>query len=125
MLITHDTAAMDSVADRIAVMFRGQLVEVGPAKTIIEAPLHPYTRDLINAGNLILDECKKPVKTTFETDNAQCAYYQRCPKAADNCRHQKPNLREIRDNHFVLCHFPLSEESYNSKNFKRIHPVHF
>lgn len=85
LLITHDLAAARRVADRIAVMYAGRIVEVGPAQEILESPRHPYSRGL---GNALPDRAFTPVPgqppllTNLPTG---CSFAPRCERVADVC----------------------------------------
>lgn len=85
LLITHDLAAARRVADRIAVMYAGRIVEVGPAQEVLESPRHPYSRGL---GNALPDRAFTPVPgqppllTNLPTG---CSFAPRCERVADVC----------------------------------------
>lgn len=108
LLITHDLAAAHRVADRIAVMYAGHLVEVGPATDVLERPRHPYTRGLVDA---LPDRAFTPIPglPPLLTDlPAGCPFRPRCTRVIPDCRHRPP-LTALADNghpHAVACYRP-------------------
>jgi len=105
LLITHDLAAARRVADRIAVMYAGRFVEVGPASDVLERPLHPYTRGLINS---LPDRAFAPIPglPPLLTDlPAGCPFRPRCPRVIPDCQHRPP-LAEHTAGHPVACYRP-------------------
>jgi len=108
LLITHDLSVAAEIADRIAVMYGGNVVEVATTKEIFKAPLHPYTMMLMKA----IPNVKKPVErlesipgTVPEMINppSGCRFHPRCPFAKDECNVRVPKLREVAENHEVAC----------------------
>jgi peptide/nickel transport system ATP-binding protein len=105
LLITHDLVAARRVADRVAVMYAGHLVEVGPVADILERPRHPYTHGLINS---LPDRAFTPIPglppllTELPTG---CPFRPRCARAVAECR-QRPLLAEHTAGHLVACHRP-------------------
>jgi peptide/nickel transport system ATP-binding protein len=105
LLITHDLAAGRRVADRIAVMYAGRFVEVGPVADVLERPLHPYTRGLIDS---LPDRAFAPIPglPPLLTDlPAGCPFQPRCSRIAPECRHRPP-LAEHTASHAVACYRP-------------------
>jgi peptide/nickel transport system ATP-binding protein len=113
LFITHDIAVGKLIADRIAVMYLGKIVEIGPTEEVLKNPAHPYTRALIEAVPSIERRKKeKKFKITGEVPNAAnlprgCRFHPRCPLASEVCIAHEPELVEISHNHFVACHHPL------------------
>ena len=108
LLITHDLSVVRSMADRIAVMYSGKIVEEAPAKELLENPLHPYTKALLSAipTTDILHPKERIVlkgEITSPIDPPPgCRFADRCVYATENCR--KPQkLEEIKPGHFVSC----------------------
>ncbi|MFO7839553.1 MAG: ABC transporter ATP-binding protein [Desulfosalsimonadaceae bacterium] len=109
LFISHDLSVVSNIADRIAVMYMGRIVEMGKTEDIIHAPAHPYTRTLIAAVPVPGEERaggSRPV--TGETPSAAsppegCPFHPRCPEAREVCRKQSPRLRRFRDRD-VACH---------------------
>ena len=108
LFISHDLGVLRSISDDIAVLYCGNLVEVGPAGEILNKPEHPYTADLISALPRLVSERKlpKPIDGSLPSpDNKPigCVYADRCQKVCDNCWKKRPELREVGDNHFAAC----------------------
>ncbi len=114
ILITHDLALVAESADRIIVMYAGQVVEEGKAEQIFKAPLHPYTQALLKAlpefaeGKSHLQSLPGVVPGKYDRPQG-CLLNPRCPYATDLCRSQEPALREIHGRQ-VKCHTPLTAD---------------
>ncbi len=112
VFITHSLAAARYLCNRLAVVYRGNLMEMGPADTVIQNPCHPYTQALIDALPKFGD-CRdvKPYGTLLRVDSEArevtgCPFYPRCRKAHRiKCSLEIPPLREIGDGHFVACFY--------------------
>ena len=107
LLITHDLAAARRIADQIAVMYAGRLVEVGPAYAVLDTPAHPYTRGLVDS---LPDRAFTPIPglPPLLTDLPEgCSFAPRCGRAAPACA-QRPPLRDRTGDpgRPVACHFP-------------------
>jgi oligopeptide/dipeptide ABC transporter ATP-binding protein len=111
LFITHDMAVAKVIAGRIAVMYLGKIVEIGPAGSVVDDPLHPYTKAMIQASPTIdpsmRDEIKKvniigelALSTSHPTG---CKFHPRCPYAMDVCKDREPELKEVRPGHRVAC----------------------
>ena len=116
LFISHDLSVVKHIADRIAVMYLGKIVEVGPAVEVFEHPLHPYTRALVSAVPLP-DPAKErqrqrailagdPPSPMNPPDG--CAFHPRCPHAVDGCRTAVPVLRKFTGQRQAAC--PRVEE---------------
>jgi oligopeptide transport system ATP-binding protein len=116
LFIAHDLALVRQVSDRVAVMYLGKLCEVGPVRSLYSAPLHPYTLALLNSipspdptvgrresASVISGELPSPLDPP-----SGCRFRTRCPRAADLCAAEVPELRALADGHLVACHFPLT-----------------
>jgi oligopeptide/dipeptide ABC transporter ATP-binding protein len=116
LFIAHDLALVKQVSDRVAVMYLGKLCEIGPVRSIFHAPMHPYTLALLNSipspdptaerrdtASVISGELPSPLDPP-----SGCRFRTRCPRAADLCAAEVPELRQLGDGHLVACHFPLS-----------------
>ncbi|KAA0971856.1 ABC transporter ATP-binding protein [Aureimonas fodinaquatilis] len=110
LLITHDLGVVSETADRVAVMYAGQIVETSPVEKIFEAPLHPYSIGLMNCVPRIdQDIDEKSLQTIPGTvpDLADlptgCAFQSRCPKVHSRCREEEPKLLSVGDDHQVRC----------------------
>lgn len=111
LYITHDLAVARYMCDRIAVMYLGKLVEMGPTEEILANPRHPYTRALLSAVPIPDPKYKRtPVEIKGGISKAinptpECRFIQRCPFAADVCRENPhPPMDEVADRHFVACY---------------------
>jgi oligopeptide/dipeptide ABC transporter ATP-binding protein len=119
LVVTHDLGLAWSMADRVAIMYLGRIVEVGPAEDVLTDPLHPYTRALLEVaperGGDIED---RKVLTGEPPDPTRippgCRFHPRCPEVAEGraaalgqeerCRGEIPALLELRPGHFAACH---------------------
>ena len=108
IMIGHDMGLQAQMVDRVAVMYAGHLVEVGPVKRMFKTPLHPYTKLLIEAIPSIAE--KKPLKVSeglthdLRTTPKGCIFQYRCPHVHDACLEVPPLLNNVGPDHFVACH---------------------
>lgn len=107
VLVTHDIGVAAEMADDIAVMYAGKIVEYGDAKQILFTPAHPYTKGLIAAtpkkgqkGELITIPGQPPLITNMPKG---CAFADRCPDAISSCHSENPKLKEIKSNQYAAC----------------------
>lgn len=109
LIITHDLALTRYVADRIAIMYLGSILETGPTKEVLHRPFHPYTKALVKVVPT-LDRVweEKPVLSGEiphpSNIPAGCRFHPRCPNALEICARNAPAMREIEDNRMVACH---------------------
>jgi len=97
MLVTHDMGVIADAADRVAVMYAGRAVEIGPTSDVIHKPLHPYTRGLMGSIPSTVDERDELSQIDGSMPRlaaipAGCAFHPRCPHAFDRCSAQRPDL---------------------------------
>jgi len=112
LFISHDLGVVAHLADRIAVMYLGRIVEVGSKADIVRAPRHPYTRALFAAApgrRLRSGAGEPPIELRGEPPSPMnpppgCRFHTRCPLAVDRCRVQGPELRAVGPDHEVSCH---------------------
>jgi len=110
LFISHDLNVVQLMADRVAVMYLGRIVEISPSKTLFQSPKHPYTQALVTA-NPIPDPDIVHNVIPLEGDvpsplnpPAGCHFHTRCPKVMDKCKHVVPPRVEIKSDHIVWCH---------------------
>lgn len=110
LLLTHDIGVVAKVADRIAVMYAGRIVEVGDIYTVFEHTSHPYAHALITAAPSLLDaqEDKEPIQGVppdlIDLPKG-CAFHPRCNYATDKCRQEVPPLTKVGEDHYAACHY--------------------
>ena len=110
LLITHNLGIVGDMADRVAVMYAGQIVELSPAKELLRRPLHPYTKALMNAVPKLAGGANRlsaipgnvPRIGNFPPG---CRFAPRCPIAKSECSEKIPELVEIEPGRFVRCPF--------------------
>jgi oligopeptide transport system ATP-binding protein len=112
LFIAHDLALVRHVGDRIAVMYLGRIVEIGPGDAICREPLHPYRQALL-AAVPVADPAREARRArtivTGEVPSAMsvpagCRFHTRCPHAQARCKTEDPTLREIGSGRAVDCH---------------------
>ncbi len=109
LFISHDLAVVSQVADRVAVMYAGNLVELGPRAEIFRAPAHPYTRGLLEAAPTLSTERKGPLQTIegtvppLDAMPSGCPFEPRCGLRIPECRDKLPQLAEISPGHWARC----------------------
>ena len=115
LYISHDLSLVRRISDRVAVMYAGQLVEIGPSETILSRPMHPYARGLLGAipttrhtrGGLVAIEGNVPELLDLEP---MCRFSTRCPYAAPICKSRDPSLETHASDHRVACFLYNSAE---------------
>lgn len=110
LYITHDIASARYVADRLIVMYAGQIAEAGPVEDVLSRPRHPYTQLLLSA----VPDPRAPLGVSAETDKGEpprvidptpgCRFRWRCPLAIDECHRVTPPLRQLMPDHDAACH---------------------
>ncbi len=110
LLITHNLDMVQDIADRVAVMYAGQLVEIGPAAQVIRNPLHPYTKALLNSVprlGLEQDRLQAIGGNVPQPGSwpAGCRFHPRCPTVRDYCKTEIPGLRDLGGRRFVRCSY--------------------
>jgi oligopeptide/dipeptide ABC transporter ATP-binding protein len=110
LFISHDLSVVNHVADRVAVMYLGHLVELAPKRVLYANPLHPYTQALLsavpsttkqrgtNSRVRLVGEIPSPIDIPL-----RCRFTSRCPRAIERCSQEVPKLEEVAHGHYVAC----------------------
>ncbi len=115
LFISHDLGVVRYLADRIAVLYLGRLMEVGPAEDVFGGPHHPYTEALLSAVPTLEGAPRERIRLTGEIPSAAdppsgCVFHTRCPrKVGPICEEQEPDLLEVAPGRTMRCHIPLDE----------------
>jgi oligopeptide/dipeptide ABC transporter ATP-binding protein len=112
LFVAHDLAVVAHLADRIAVLYRGRIVEQGPTAALVAAPRHPYTRTLFaarapeagGAGPGASNAAAVPADTPAGPADAGCPFHPRCAWTMDRCRREEPHLRPFEGGLQAACH---------------------
>ena len=109
LFISHDLGVVEHISDRIVIMYLGRVVEIAPAEPLFDAPLHPYTKALLEEVPRL--EKRKtsysPIKGEIPSPldpPPGCHFHPRCPHAMEECRQQAPPLQEVHPGRFCACH---------------------
>jgi peptide/nickel transport system ATP-binding protein len=114
LFIAHDLGVVRHVSDRVGVMYLGEIVELGDAEDLYEAPHHPYTEALLSVVPELNDtDAPRRERIIISGDVPDpsdrptgCSFHPRCPAATEVCRTVKPEFVELRPGRFVACHHP-------------------
>ncbi len=116
ILISHDAGVIAELADRVAVMYAGRIVEIGDSVQMFHRPGHPYTKGLMQSFPTILmmqmrAGGKKPMLRGIRGEPPDphnipegCPFHPRCDFCLDSCKDEVPEYREVEDNHWIRCH---------------------
>jgi len=118
IFITHDLGVVARIADRVAVMYAGRIVEIGPRAAVLQNPAHPYTRGLIASVPRPKDESAEGARLAsipgnvpaFHREDQRCPFLSRCPKRMEVCTREAPPKRTRHWDQHVFCHLPLEEQ---------------
>ncbi|KYH30201.1 MULTISPECIES: ABC transporter ATP-binding protein [Clostridium] len=112
LFIAHDLSMVRYISDRVAVMYLGTIAELAESDELYENPMHPYTKALLSAIPIPdpdLQRSKNRIPLKGEVPSPinpppGCKFVDRCPYATEKCRNERPDLKEVREAHFVACH---------------------
>src|SRR4051812_28556086 len=126
LLITHNLGIVGDVADRLAVMYAGQIVELAPAGALLRRPFHPYPQALMNPFPKLNSPATRLTAIPGNVPNpgafpSGCRFHPRCFQARRDCPEKPPELVEVEPNRWVRCHYwnaplPTPEEALNPNN---------
>ncbi len=115
LFISHDLGVVRYISDRIAVLYLGRLLELGPADVVFDGPHHPYTEALLSAVPTIDGGGRSRIRLEGEIPSAAeppsgCVFHTRCPrKVGPICEQEEPPLLEAESGHLLRCHIPIEE----------------
>ncbi len=109
LFISHDLSTMRHICTRIAVMYLGRIVEIGPTDQILDDPQHPYSQALVAAAPIMRRGTRRRIHLEGAVPNpanlpSGCRFHPRCPKAFDRCRTDDPQLRAAGERREAACH---------------------
>jgi oligopeptide/dipeptide ABC transporter ATP-binding protein len=115
VMVSHDLAVVYYMADTIAVMYLGKIVEIGDAESVFRSPAHPYTQGLLDAVPIpdpVLAKSRRGVRVAGELPSAVnppsgCRFRTRCPNVQDICAQEEPQFRSFGARQEAACHFPM------------------
>ena len=116
LFITHDLSVVSYLADRVAVMYLGRIVEEGAAADVLETPKHPYTKALMAAAPRVEADGKRTVlRLAGEVPSALnppkgCHFHPRCPHCTEKCRLETPPVKELANGQLVCCWLDMETE---------------
>jgi peptide/nickel transport system ATP-binding protein len=116
LFISHDLGLVRYLSDRIAVLYLGRVMEIGPAETVFAGPHHPYTEALLSAVPSLDGQHAARIRLQGEIPSAAdpptgCVFHTRCPRRLPTgvCESTEPPLREVAPGHLMSCHIPIDE----------------
>jgi peptide/nickel transport system ATP-binding protein len=116
LFISHDLGLVRYLSDRIAVLYLGRLMEVGPAERVFSGPHHPYTEALLSAVPSLDGVVPERIRLAGEIPSAAsppsgCVFHTRCPRRLDTgiCESTEPPLAEVEPGHQMRCHIPIDQ----------------
>jgi len=116
LFISHDLGLVRYLSDRIAVLYLGRVMEIGPAEDVFAGPHHPYTEALLSAVPSLDGQHPERIRLQGEIPSAAdppsgCVFHTRCPRrlSTGECEATEPPLREVAPGHFMSCHIPIDQ----------------
>jgi peptide/nickel transport system ATP-binding protein len=116
LFISHDLGLVRYLSDRIAVLYLGRVMEIGPAEDVFAGPHHPYTEALLSAVPSLDGQHPERIRLQGEIPSAAdppsgCVFHTRCPRklSTGECESTEPPLREVAPGHFMSCHIPIDQ----------------
>ena len=125
VFITHDLSVLRQIADRIAVMYLGRLVEIGDSEQIYDAPKHPYTAALLSAVPRAGTDPRRRIVLSGDVPSPidppqACVFHPRCPRFhRGHCDVEEPQLRELAPHQEAACHYPLERWPMSEDELRR------
>ena len=119
VFVAHDLSVVRHVADRIAVMYLGKIVEIGPADEVYDKPIHPYTLSLLSAVPIPdprANAAREQIVLEGDVPSpanppAACRFHTRCPRATEICSEVEPPLVNYGNDHWAACHHPVGRQA--------------
>jgi oligopeptide/dipeptide ABC transporter ATP-binding protein len=114
LFISHDLGVVRQLADRVAVMYLGQIIEIAERDRFFAGPAHPYSAALLASVPRVTTKAEgRPAQLQGDPPDpadppSGCLFSSRCPMVTDRCRAEQPVLRELEPGRSVRCHYPLN-----------------
>jgi peptide/nickel transport system ATP-binding protein len=124
IFISHDLGVVRYLSDKVAVLYLGRIMELGPSDRVFEGPQHPYTEALLSAVPRLNGEQTSRIRLEGEIPSASdppsgCVFHTRCPrKIGAICEDKEPVLMEAEIGHSLRCHIPIAELAMLQRNGK-------
>ncbi len=115
LFISHDLGVVRYLSDRIAVLYLGRVMEIGPAESVFSGPHHPYTEALLSAVPTLEGTARERIRLEGEIPSAAnppsgCVFHTRCPRyLGEICKTTEPPLRDADPGHAIRCHIPVED----------------
>lgn len=115
ILITHDVSVVAETCRRVAVMYAGYIMEIGPVERVFSDPLHPYTQGLLASFPSLKGEKKRlqgipGTLPDLKAKHSGCIFAPRCPKAIGLCHEESPPVTDVEPDHAIRCHLTGGEQ---------------